>query len=303
MEWLRPAIGTTILWSTLKTDKAMKKRIIILIFGLFSVVSLQAQFAKPLKSRNYICRNTGSLSFGITGSFAANDMIYSAVSKSKLTPYLVPTFGLAAEWNTMRRVSVGLDASYAMRGTHEVFATEFLTNYSSTTFARVHYTMAMNGVEVRIPITYYLGYGENLRPYLFVAPRFDLWMNGNAKWERTYDDNSYQPVVYETELTNATIMPFDVSAVAGVGLCSRVMVKRTQFFVKLDVSYGISVLSNFSQHEVNEDVTFQGWGDIEHETLGLRYLQNVEARLTLLVPLRKFLKDACAFEQKTKKGK
>ena len=281
----------------------MKKRVIILIFGLFSVVSLQAQFAKPLKNKNYICRNTSSLSVGITGSFAANDMIYSAVTKSELTPYLSPTFGVAAEWNTMHRISIGLDASYAMRGTHEVFATEFLTSYSSTTFARVNYSMAMNGIEVRIPITYYLGYGENVRPYLFVAPRFDLWLNGNAKWERTYDNNSYQPMVYETELTKATNMPFDVSAVAGVGLCSRLMVKKIQFFVKLDVSYGVSLLSNFSQQEVNENVEFQGWGDIEHETLGQRYLQNAEARLTILMPLRKHLKDACAFEQKTKKGK
>ena len=281
----------------------MKKRVFILIVSIFSVVSLQAQYAKPLKNRNYICRNTSSISVGVTGSFAANDMYYSAVSKSMLSPYLAPTFGLAAEWNTMRRVSIGLDASYAMRGTNEVFATEFLTSYSTTTFARVNYTMAMNGVEVRIPITYYLGYGENFRPYLYVAPRFDLWLNGDAKWVRSYDNDSYQPVVYETELTNATYKPFDVSAVAGVGLCSRVMVKKIQFFVKLDVSYGLSVLSNFSQHEVNEDVVFQGWGDIEHEILGKRYLQNAEARLTLLMPLRKHLKDACAFEQKAKKSK
>ena len=281
----------------------MRKCVFILVFSLFSVVSLHAQFARPLKNRNYLCRNTSSLSVGVIGSFAANDMVYSAVTKSKLTPYLAPTFGLAAEWNTMQRVSIGLDASYAMRGTNEVFATEFLTSYSSTTFARVNYTMAMNGIEVRIPISYYLGYGENVRPYLFVAPRFDLWLNGNAKWERTYDNNSYQPVVYETELTDATNMPYDISAMAGVGLCGRVLIKKIQFFVKLDVSYGISLLSNFSQHEVNEDVEFQGWGDIEHETLGKRYLQNAEARLTLLMPLRKHLKDACAFEQKTKKGK
>ena len=281
----------------------MKKRLILFLFGVLSAVSLQAQFAKSLKGRNYTCRNTGSLSVGITGSFAANNMIYSAVSKSTLTPYLAPTFGLAAEWNTMRRVSIGLNASYAMRGTNEVFATEFLTNYTTSTFARVHYTMAMNGVEIRMPITYYIGYGENIRPYLYVAPRFILWLNGNVKWERTYDDESYTPLVYESELNKAIIAPFDFSAVAGVGLCSRFLIKRTQFFLKFDLSYGISVMSNFSQHEMDEDVAFQGWGDIEHEALGKRYLQNVEARLTLLMPLRKLLKDACAFDQKMKKGK
>lgn len=281
----------------------MKKHLILLMFGLLSVVSLQAQFAKPLKERNYICRNTSSISFGITGSFAANDMLYTTVSKSKLTPYFAPTFGLAAEWNTMRRVSIGLDASYAMRGSNEVFATEFLTSYTTSTFARIHYAMAMNGVEVRIPVTYYIGYDEYFRPYLYIAPRFDLWLNGDLRWERTYDDESYAPLVYESELNNATMTPYDLSAVVGVGLCSRMMIKRTQFYVKFDLSYGISVLNNFSQHEVNEDVVFQGWGDIEHESLGKRYLQNVEARLTLLMPIRKHLKDACAFEQKTKKGK
>ena len=60
---------------------------------------------------------------------------------------------------------------------------------------------------------------------------------------------------------------------------------------------------NFSKQEVDESIPFQGWGDIEHETLGQRRLQNVEARLTLLLPLRKSLKDACAFDQQMKKSK
>lgn len=281
----------------------MKKCVFILLFCLLSMASLNAQFAKPLKNRNYLCYNTSGLSIGVTGSFAANDMVYTAVEKSILSPYYSPTFGLVVEWKTMHRFSVGLDASYAMRGTNEVFATEFLTSYSTTNYARVNYAMTMNGVEFRMPLTYYLGYDENTRPYLYVAPRFDLWLDGNLRWERAYDDESYSPVVYETELTDATIMPYDLGAVAGLGLCQRIMVGHVQFFMKFDVSYGISVLSNFSQREVNEDIPFHGWGDIEHETLGKRYLQNVEARMTLLVPLRKPLKGACAFQQEAMRPK
>lgn len=303
MVWRSDASGITIPWSTLKTHETMKKFVFTCVICLLSVTSLQAQFAKPLKNRSFLCRNTSSLSIGLTGTYAANDMAYSAVSKTILNPYLAPTFGLAAEWKTMQRFSVGLDVAYAMRGTNEVFATEFLTSYGSSTFARVNYTMRMNGVEARIPIAYYFGYGEAMRPYLYVAPRFDLWLGGDLGWERTYDDESYPPLVYESELTDATIMPYDVSAVAGVGLCQRFMVGHLQFFMKLDLSYGISVLSNFSKHEVDQDVPFYGWGDIEHETLGKRYLQNVEARLTLLMPLRKPLKDACAFDQRMRKGK
>ena len=281
----------------------MRKRVILLTLFLFSMASMQAQFAKPLKNRNFICRNTSPLSIGVTGSFAANDMWYSAVSKAVLSPYLAPTIGLAAEWNTMQRLSFGLDASYAMRGSNEVFATEFLTSFSSTTFARVNYAMKMNAVELRLPITIYFGYGENFRSYLYVAPRCDLWLNGNLRWERTYDDSSYAPLVYESELNQATMRPYDLSVMAGVGYCTRLMLGRTRYFIKLDVSYGLSVLSNFSQHEVDEDIPFQGWGDIDHETLGKRYLRNVEARLTFLMPLRKPLKDACAFQQKMMKGK
>lgn len=281
----------------------MKKRIFLLIISILSVTSLQAQFARPLKSKSLICRNTSPFSIGITGSFAANDMLYSSVSKAKLNPYLAPTGGLALEWNTMRGLAVGLDASYAMRGSNEDFATEFLTSYSTTTFARVDYAMRMNAVEVRIPITWYMGYGETFRPYVYIAPRFDLWLNGNLRWERTYDDESYEPVTYESELNKAMMQPYDISAVAGVGICSRIMLKQTRLFLKFDLSYGMSVLSNFSQQEVDESIPFQGWGDIEHENLGQRRLHNVEARLTLLVPLRKSLKDACAFDQKMKKGK
>ena len=279
----------------------MKKHLFLLMFVMLSVASLQAQFAKPLKNKHLVCSNTSSFSLGVTGSFAANDMYYTAVTKSILTPYLAPTFGVAAEWNTMHWIAVGLDASYAMRGTNEVFATEFLTSYTTTTFARINYRMDLNGLEIRLPITFYLGYNDSFKPYLYVAPRFDYWLKGNLRWERTYDDESYTPLVYETEPTKATMRPYDLSAVAGLGLCQRIMISHTQFFLKFDLSYGMSVLSNFSQQEVDETVTFQGWGDIEHETLGKRYLRNAEARLTLLIPVNKPLKDACSFEQKMKK--
>lgn len=279
----------------------MKKFTFLLMLVMFSAASLQAQFAKPLRNKNFVYYNTSPFSFGVTGSFAGNDMYYSSVTKSKLTPYLAPTFGVVAEWNTMQRLSVGIDVSYAMRGTSEVFATEFLTSYTTTTFARVNYRMDLNGLEVRMPVTLYLGYGESLKPYLYVAPRFNYWMKGNLRWERTYDDESYLPLVYETELNHATMIPYDFSAVAGLGLCQRILIGHTQLFLKLDLSYGFGIFNSFSQHEVNEDVTFQGWGDIEHEILGNRHLQNAEVRLTLLMPLRKPMKDACSFEQKMKK--
>lgn len=273
----------------------MKKRLVILLFGLCAVLSAQAQFAKPLKKKN---ASKGAFSIGITGSYAANDMLYSAVSSSALRPFHAPTFGLAAEWNTMHRWAVGLDVSYAIRGDNKAFSTEFLTSYSTTTFAHVTYNMSLRGVELRIPVLYYFGDSEHLQPYVYVSPRFSLWLDGQYRWERVYDNESFAPVVFEGEMTTAMVSPLDISAMAGLGVCGRLKAGRMRLFVKFDLGYGISVINNFSRGEINEEVVFQGWGDIEHETLGMRYLQNVEARLTLLVSLKKPADDACDFNQK-----
>lgn len=278
----------------------MKKHIVFLTIGLLSVLSAQAQFAKPLKKKNDVKR---IFSLGITGSYAANDMVYSAVTKSALLPVFSPTFGVVAEWNTMQRLSVGMEVSYAMRGGKKAFDTEFLTSYASTTFARTRYNISLNGIELRVPVAVYFGEGEYLKPYIYVAPRFSVWTGGQIRWERAYDDASFQSMVFESELTDAMVQPFDLSAEVGGGLCSKIKLGQRPLFIKFELGYGISMMSNFSQGEVNEIVTFEGWGNIEHERLGQRHLQNAEVRLTLLVSLQKLAADACDFNQKLFKPK
>ena len=208
----------------------------------------------------------------------------------------------------MRLFSVGMDLSYARRGTNESYDAEFLTSFSATTHSQVDYTMKLNAIELRVPIMCYFGFGDFFRPYLFVAPRLDLWMDGNLRWERSYENGFDKPKVYETELTDATIAPLDVSAMAGLGFCTRFVWGRTRYYLKCEFSYGVSLMSNFSSKEVKAEnqadqgtiissPIVQGWGDLVHEDLGQRYLQNVEARLTMLIPLRKHLKDACSLKQ------
>lgn len=276
----------------------MKKSQFLTILCLTIAVTLQAQFAKPLKEEQQIFMNKGVVSIGLTGSYGANDMLYSAVRESKLHPWFAPTFGIALEWNTMRRISVGCDALYAMRGTHKTFSTEFLTSYSTTSTADVDFTMSLKGLEFRFPVTYYIGYGEVIRPFVFVAPRLDVWIMGDLHWQRSYADQLYPTVSYECDLSNATSAPFDLSAMTGVGLCNKFTTRRVDFFVRVEMSYGISLLSNFSSLEKASQAVFQGWGDIDHENLGERRLQNIEARITVLIPLQRHLEDACSLTKK-----
>lgn len=273
----------------------MKKRLLLLLFGLLAFSTVQAQFAKPLK------KNTAQkkvFSMGLTGSFAANDMVYSAVTKSPMVPLFAPSFGLVAEWNTMCRFSVGADVSYVIRGDKVAFATEFLTSYSTTTFARVDYGISLEGIELRVPFVWYFGDGALLKPYVYVAPRVGLWMGGRYSWERTYDNDYFAPLIFEGDITRAMMRPFDLGAIAGIGFCSRLKTRQMHLFVKFDLGYGVNATNSFSQGEIDEMVMFQGWGDIGQEKLGQRHLQNVEARLTLLVPFQKPAADACDFDQK-----
>ena len=287
----------------------MKKFNIIIALCLMVVVPLQAQFAKPLKPRNLNASNSSFISVGITGSYAANDMIYTAMHKGEFQVYHGPTAGIAVEYNTMKNVGIGLDVSYVMRGAREATSSTFLSDYSTMTTARVNYQMSLKGVEARIPVTLYLGSGETVKPYVYLAPRVSVWLGDSIRWERTYDDASYAPVVYTHAVDKGTMNPYDISVVAGLGLCSRIMLGQMPLFLKFDVNYGISVLSTFSKEEIaaanegSETFVFYGFGDVEHEDLGRRYLQNAEARLTILIPLKKRLRDACAFDQGMRKPK
>lgn len=287
----------------------MKKFNIIIALCLMAVLPLQAQFAKPLKSRSINASNSSFISVGITGSFAANDMIYTAMHKGEFQVYLGPTAGIAVEYNTMKNLGIGLDVSYVMRGTKEATSSTFLSSYTTMTTARVNYEMSLKGIEARIPVTLYLGSGETVKPYVYLAPRVSLWLGDSIRWKRTYDDASYAPVVYTHAVDKGTMNPYDISVVAGLGVCSRIMLGQMPMFLKFDVNYGISVLSNFSKEEIaaandgSEGFVFYGFGDVEHEELGRRHLQNAEARLTILIPIKKRLKDACAFNQGMRKPK
>ena len=288
----------------------MKKHLLLIVFAFVAAIPMEAQFAKPLKSNKLNdCRNQLPLSLGLTGSYGWNDMIYTAAHNVKAMGYHSPTVGLAAEYHAFSGMAVGLDVSYAMRGTRKEATSVFLTNYTTTSSSRVNYEMTLRAVEARRPVTLCFGSDGKWKPFVYIAPRVSVWLGDSIRWERTYDDNSHTPIVYHSAVNKDNLKPYDIGAVAGAGLCRRILMGRTQLFLKFDVSYGLSVLSNFSENEVQaaqsensqNAFVFLGWGDIEHENLGSRHLQNMEARLSILVPLRKHLKDACAFDQRMKK--
>lgn len=274
------------------------KRFLLLIVLILPLASLRAQVGgkKPLRQKNYICRNTSDLSVGLKAGGSCSDMIYSSVTEAKAMGLFGPVGGLAMEWNANSHFSLGFDAMYVVRGTRKATDAEFLTSFTETNTAHVDYCLTMNCIDFRIPLTYYIGYENDTRFYAFVAPDFGLLLNGNAAWHRTYlkENPYYGSTDYEMPLTKANSRPFEISVMAGVGLRQRLQISRLQMYLKLDLAYNFGLSNDFSEAEINQESVFSGWGDIEHETLGTRRMQALELKASLMVPLRKHLQDACA---------
>ena len=275
---------------------------LLLIVQLLSLAQLNAQVGgnKPLRQKSYICRNTSKLSIGVIAGGSYSDMIYSDVTKAKPLGLFGPVGGVAMEWNGNSHFSLGFNALYAVRGTRKSFDTEFQTSFTETNTAHIHYRLTMNCLDFRIPISYYFGYESNTRFYAFVAPNFSLLLNGNMAWHRTYlkENPFYGSTDYEMDLTKANARPYEISALVGMGIRQHLQVNRLQMYLKVDFAFNFGLMNDFSDAEMNLEPVFSGWGDIEHETLGTRRMQALELKVSLIIPFKKHLKDAC-----TKLGK
>lgn len=275
------------------------KRILVLLFivSLLPFTSLYAQVGgkKPLTQKNYANSNASGISVGVKAGGVCNDLIYSSVKQAKARGLFGPIAGIAFEWNASNVFSVGFDALYAVHGGRKAIDSEFQTSFTETNTAQVDYRMTMNCVDFRIPLTCYLGYESDTRAYCFIAPNFSLVLNGNIEWHRTYlNENAFVNALdYEVPLTKANARPYEISVVAGIGVCRRFQINQLKMLVKVDLAYDFGLMNDFSDAELNHEVTFVGWGGSDQESLGTRHMQALELKASLMIPIKKPLKDAC----------
>lgn len=275
------------------------KRILIFLFivSLLPLTSLRAQDGgkKPLKQRNFANSNVSGICVGLKAGGLCGDMIYSSLKEVKPRGLFGPVAGLAVEWNVNSVFSVGFDAMYAVHGGRKVIDSDFQISFTEINTSRVDYRFVMNCVDFRLPLTIYLGYDGDTRPYCFVAPNFSLLLNGKAEWHRTYlNENPYvSSLDYESPLTKANARPYELSVLAGIGVSHRFKINQMKMFLKVDLGYDFGLMNDFSDAEMNHEVDFIGWGGGNYESLGTRRLQALELKASLMIPIKKPLKDAC----------
>lgn len=286
----------------------MKKLSIILFTSLLLIgntAMAQGRFRKPLQSQNTIGANEARYNIGITGGLTTTYWFHFAGTGTKYhQPFnFGPIAGLTVERMFNSNSSIAVEGLFAMRNTHldyNVLNFPVAINVNKDYYRQ--YDVDYMEIAVQVPLTYYFSQG-NLRPYVFVAPRFTMPLSGNIEWQKmeiidygTENEHySEEGAVHETVEMNAQNMRrWNVGLVAGVGVRYRLRINNYYLLFKLDLSGHAALINSFSKEEINGDSeNVIGASYIDPYLMQKRFNTDASAKLTLLFPLKKPLKGAC----------
>lgn len=284
----------------------MKKSSLILFLSvLFIANTATAQFRKPLQSRNAMNLNQARYNIGLTGGLATTHWFHFAGTGTQYNQPLNfgPIAGLTVERMFNANSSIAVEGLFAMRNTHldyNVLNFPVAINVNKDFYRQ--YDVDYMEVDVQVPLTYYLGQG-NIRPYIFVAPRFSLPLSGKMIWQKKeiidygtenehYNENN---VTHDTVNMSAQNMrQWNVGLVLGAGVRFKVNLGNYYIFMKLDASAHAAVINSFTKDENNGDSEVViGASYIDPYLLQKRFNTDAAVKFTLLFPLKKQLQGAC----------
>jgi hypothetical protein len=196
--------------------------------------------------------------------------------------------------------SIGIEAFYANRSTMLDYDYELPDAIGHDQMYHRKDSIAYSEVCVQIPLTQHFGNG-NIKPYVFIAPRFTLPIAGNMHW-------TLQSLAADSTGTNATIdtatvamtrdnmRPLNIGAVVGAGVRFKVPFNSYYLLLKLDASCYMGVFNTYSEKEIageTQPSNVIGVSHIDPTLLGKRHIGNATVKLTVLFPLKKMEKGAC----------
>lgn len=284
----------------------MKKLSLLLFLTLLLLGNTAtAQFRKPLQSRNTIGPTEARYNIGITGGLTTTHWFHFVGTGTKYHQPLNfgPIGGLVVERMFNSSSSIAVEGLFAMRNTHldyNVLNFPVAINVNKDYYRQ--YDVDYMEVAVQVPLTYYFSQG-NIRPYVFVAPRFTLPLSGKMVWQKKeildygmesehYDEAS--ATIDTVQMTGQNMRGWNVGLVAGAGVRFKVNLGNYYLLLKLDASAHAAVVNSFSKDENNGDSEIViGAAYIDPYLMQKRFNTDASVKLTLLFPLKKQLKGAC----------
>lgn len=283
----------------------MKKSSLILLLSLLLIGNAaNAQFKKPLQSRGAKL-NEARYNIGLTGGLTSTYWVHFGGTGTKYhEPFnFGPIGGIVVERMFNKDVSIAIEGLFAMRNVHmdyNVLNFPVAINVNKDFYRQ--YDADYMDVDVQVPLTYYFGEG-NIRPYVFVAPRFSLPLSGNIKWQKMeileygtenehYDEST---ATLDTISMTAQNMRFaNAGLVLGAGVRFKVQMGNYYLLMKLDASAHTTLINSFTRDENNGDSQIViGASYIDPYLMQKRFNTDASVKFTILFPLKKPLKDAC----------
>lgn len=280
---------------------------------VFSVLTANAQFNKPLQSPTQRkTSNVAKYNVGISGGLSLTHWIHTGGLENDfdqpITDGLGPVFGVSVERLLNNRMSVSLEGFYAMRKTSLNYNSlnSLAISYGNSSDYKKHFSIDYNQIEIQVPVTFYLSSTLNtrIRPYVFIAPRISIPLNGTEKlqiqlldslgnFQQTADGNS-TAIDVQTDLNKSNFRQFNVGLVGGVGVLFKINLNNYYFLVKADASFNYNLINSYTKNEQDANVAnVLGVGYIEPTLLGKRFITDGTIKATVLFPLKKQLKGAC----------
>lgn len=283
----------------------------ILFISAFTLLTLTAtaqQFKKSLTSpRDQTQSSDAKWSIGIIGgpNFTTWFHIYSATASNwYMKNYYKPVFlekegssigyfgGIAVERMIKNNLSVGLNVIYSQHNIRLKFVDDHFPYTldpisGGILYGKIVKTLSVTypSIEAYIPVTYYTSVAstKNIKPYVYVAPRFSYVLSGELTHTTSYTDNQNNSIsdfpdrseTASLDFTNYTMI--NVGATAGAGSLFRINLNNYYFIIKLDVSANLNCIPSF----------------MTGDAYRLRFSSDAHATLSLMFPIKKPLKGAC----------
>ncbi|MBO7084068.1 MAG: outer membrane beta-barrel protein [Bacteroidales bacterium] len=261
------------------------KRTLILIFTLMALAGAkgfaQGQFRKPLKSTRQSIQGFSNYNVGLKVGCPWSYMQKLALKETTYNGNFGYLAGIFLERN-LGRWSVGLESTFAQKGSKMHNEKEYEISLANFGILKTTYSVAYHVVTVRVPVSYYFKgmiKDDKVIPYVFVGPEFDIPLDTMVEsvTQRFDGPNGDNPLPEKKEAFKP--IP-NLSAVAGLGLMTKLRFENFSLILKFDAAFNYGILNLASKEK--------RWSQTE----GI-HAHDVEVNFSVVYPIKKILHDAC----------
>ena len=298
------------------------KKILLTLFAtlLLTIGTSHAQFAKPLpQTHPSNAESQATYNIGIIGGINTTRWFHwgGTVTQSEQPIFLFDannafnsilnhgTAGIVVERMLGEDNSVAIEVLYANRWTRvdwdyktsEPVANEETDRDNPSHLINRHYhrqdSAFYHEINIQVPVThYFMSKENNLRPFVYIAPRFTLPLSGSVYWYEGQVNSSGNTDFSVDTIPGQAMRKWNVGVALGVGAQYRINMANYYLLLKLDASAQLGIFNTYDA-TAESPTRSSSYRYVNPTVYGKRYIGDAAIRLTVVFPLKKTQKGAC----------